>query len=162
MKKIIFIIAFVVSLTSNGQFGIQRKDEYKASNGITYHEGDKVKLGLGSGLNGTFAYIKSSGLMDNNQTAPSNYSNTTVVVKKIKEYNSKTYLAVVAQGMMNYMIDIDGAIASCEIVDCKKADPSQAKANKYDQLKKLKELLDSGAITQEEYDKEKKKILEEN
>ncbi len=31
--------------------------------------------------------------------------------------------------------------------------------DKYDQLKKLKELLDAGAITQDEYDSEKKKIL---
>ena len=161
MKKITFILAFVISLKSNGQFGIQQKDDYKASNGITYREGDKVKLGLGSGVNGAFAYIKSSGVMNNNQHAPSNYSNTTVVVKIIKEYNSKTYLAVVAQGMMNFMIDIDGAIASCEIVDCKKNDSTQVKPDKYEQLKKLKELLDSGAITQDEYDKEKKKILEQ-
>lgn len=161
MKKITFILALFVSLESNGQFGIQRKDEYKATNGITYHEGDKVKLGMGSGINGTFAYIKSSGIANNNQPAPSQYFNTTVVVKKLKEYNSKTYLAVEAQGMLNYMIDIEGAIASCEIVDCKKNEPTEMKADKYERLKKLKELLDSGAITQEEYDKEKKKILDQ-
>jgi hypothetical protein len=33
--------------------------------------------------------------------------------------------------------------------------------DKYDKLAKLKKLLDDGAITQEEYDREKAKILEE-
>lgn len=33
------------------------------------------------------------------------------------------------------------------------------KLSKYDELEKLKELLDSGAISQDEYDKEKEKIL---
>ena len=35
------------------------------------------------------------------------------------------------------------------------------KEDKYDKIEKLKKLLDSNAITQEEYDLEKKKILEE-
>lgn len=36
-----------------------------------------------------------------------------------------------------------------------------ASSDKYDRLKKLKELLDSGAINEDEYEKEKAKILEE-
>lgn len=36
---------------------------------------------------------------------------------------------------------------------------SFASENKYDQLGKLKDLKNSGAITEEEYEKEKKKIL---
>ena len=38
---------------------------------------------------------------------------------------------------------------------------TEVKEDKYDKLEKIKKLLDSGAITQEEYDSEKKKILEE-
>ena len=34
--------------------------------------------------------------------------------------------------------------------------------NKYEQLEKLKKLLDSGAITKEEYEREKEKILKGN
>lgn len=46
----------------------------------------------------------------------------------------------------------------------KKSDDKQeitidAKSNKYDQISKLKSLLDSGAITQSEFDSEKSKIL---
>ncbi|NOT11950.1 MAG: SHOCT domain-containing protein [Methylococcaceae bacterium] len=43
------------------------------------------------------------------------------------------------------------------------AKPSSATApqDKYDRLSKLKTLLDAGAITQQEYEEEKKKVLSE-
>jgi hypothetical protein len=42
------------------------------------------------------------------------------------------------------------------------ADKNVPTESKYTKLEKLKSLLDSGAITAEEYEKEKKKVLEEN
>ena len=39
---------------------------------------------------------------------------------------------------------------------------NSSSSNKYDELKKLKELLDNDAITQEEYEKEKQKVLSKN
>lgn len=41
-----------------------------------------------------------------------------------------------------------------------KTKPTISKTNQYDDLSKLKELLDSGVITQEEFDQKKKQILE--
>lgn len=41
-------------------------------------------------------------------------------------------------------------------------DKSKIESDKYDKLAKLKKLLDDGAISKEEFEKEKKKILEEN
>ena len=43
----------------------------------------------------------------------------------------------------------------------KKNNVSLAKSDKYSDLEKLKKLLDDGALTKEEYEKEKKKILDE-
>ncbi|MDP2028178.1 MAG: SHOCT domain-containing protein [Thiobacillus sp.] len=42
-----------------------------------------------------------------------------------------------------------------------KASPPAAPQDKYDRLSKLKALLDTGAITQQEYEAEKKKVLSE-
>jgi hypothetical protein len=167
--KSIVLIAFVIGCII--ECSAQKKDEYKASNGITYKIGDKIKLGQGSGLNGSFVYLTVSGwaaLADPNEakagSIPARYSGMAIVIKKIKAMKlkgvEKVMFSVGAGNISNYSLDIEGAIASCEIEDCKK--PNQQTSDKYDRLKKLKELLDSGAITQAEYDKEKEKILSEN
>ncbi len=53
---------------------------------------------------------------------------------------------------------IEDAIPSCEIADCK-TKPAKMSEDNLDKLKKLKALLDSGALTVAEYETEKKKIL---
>ncbi len=62
---------------------------------------------------------------------------------------------------MRYTGFIDDAIEACEVKPCKSTDSvTQATAGSVaDEIKKLKGLLDSGAITKEEYDAQKKKLL---
>ena len=89
-----------------------------------------------------------------------------VTLKKIKKYNYKrykgVYFTVGGGNITNYTIDIENAIKSCEIEVCNdKKEVAESKPDKYDQLAKLKKLLDDGVLTQEEYDAEKKKILEQ-
>lgn len=164
------LFAFFLLLTN--ECLAQRQDLYNAPNGISYHEGDTVKIGRGSGLNGSFVYLTFGGWVqytDPNLAQSGNVSSAIsgfgVVIKKIRRTTlkgvSKVYFTVGAGNISNYYLDIDGAIASCEVVPCKNAAEATqpAKPDKLDQLKKLKELLDTGAITQEEFDTEKKKIL---
>ena len=143
-------------------------EEYKASNSITYHIGDTIKLGRGSTPTGDFAYFQVGGVMTSTSTDLNAnntgriFSGSNVVIKKIREYNKKgaqKVLFVVGAGTFtNYNLWIEDAIATCEIEDCKKIDIAE-KSDNLDRLIKLKKLLDSGAITQNEYDAEKKKIL---
>jgi len=154
---------------------------YEASNGERYRVGDTIKLGRGSGVNGQFLYVQMGGwlaTMGYNQdkgqdqlNLPRGIAGTKVVVKKIKRYTYRgtvKYSFVVGGGnITNYNLDIESAIETCEVVPCKPPEPipvtiTQPKPDKYDQLKKLKELLDSGAITKEEYEIEKKKVLDGN
>jgi hypothetical protein len=86
------------------------------------------------------------------------------VIKKIGNWKRKgadrIFFTVGVGLLTNYYLFIEDAIATFEIVVCKSSDqPAAAASDKYDQLKKLKDLFDQGVINQEEYDKEKKKIL---
>lgn len=155
--------------------------EYKASNGVTYHVGDTLRLGLGSKADGSFLYIEDKGPLGGlgafgnlgpgrNQPArslPKDYANVGAVIKSITKSSAngvqKYIFSVNPGGPMRYTVYIDDAIAACEVKPCK-SDASASAATTgsvADEIKKLKALLDSGAITKSEYDAQKKKLLGE-
>ena len=77
---------------------------------------------------------------------------------------SKVYFVVGGGSITNYWLMIDDALATGEVIDPTKKNMENNKQNttgsKADKLRELKELFDEGILTQEEFDKEKKKILE--
>jgi len=105
------------------------------------------------------------------------------IVKEIFIYGTKrggyTMMARVGVGdMANYWIELDNAIEASEIlapgqyalhqknnnIQTSASNTTiinQAPTDKFDKLKKLKDLLDSGAINQSEFDEQKKKLLAE-
>lgn len=173
MKKITLLIITVLMMNIvHAQDKVEKLEEYTASNGITYKVGDEIKLGRGSDTNGKFVYVNIGGWgmstdAETNRLGAAN-SGLIVTVKKIKSYNYKrykgVYFTVGGGNLTNYNLDIENAIATCEIEDCKKEGESAANSttDKYDQLKKLKQLFDDGILTEEEYNVEKKKLLETN
>jgi hypothetical protein len=70
---------------------------------------------------------------------------------------------VLLSGFVRYEVDVENAIKFGEIVVPDEFKPKLETANQTlsaaDEIKKFKALLDSGAITQEEYDAKKKKLL---
>jgi len=173
MKKLLFILliapfcVFAQDMTS-----------YKAANNITYHIGDTVHLGKPSTPDGNFKYFEVGGWnavvsRGHNMRIDETYSNRAVVIKSIKKGHvtvhepgrppmpgngpEKLWFVVGAGSISNFNLYIDDAISVCEVTPC------QAKAtgvvNVADELLKLKKLLDSGGITQAEYDAQKKKLL---
>ncbi len=154
--------------------------EYTASNGITYKVGDEIKLGRGSGQNDEFVYVNISGWgavmaaqqdPNFNTRLGSGNSGLIVTVKKITKYNMKRYKGVYfvigGGNITNYSLDIENAIKTCEVENCikevQKVEIVGGQSNdRYDKLKKIKELKESGVLSSEEYEAEKKKILEEN
>ncbi|MEZ0182664.1 SHOCT domain-containing protein [Flavobacterium oncorhynchi] len=160
MRKVILLLFFTTFLNAQGKI-----EEYTASNGITYKTGDTITLGLGSGGQGTFVYLKMSGWMAGTDTQiGSAYAGLNVVVKKIKVQKfkgaEKVYFTVGGGNITNYSLEIEEAIAVCEVKDCKRNnDPVQNSGSKYDELKKIKALFDEGVLSKEEYETEKKKIL---
>ncbi len=177
MKKITFLTIAFLTLNLMQAQKSEKLDEFTASNGVTYKVGDDFKLGRGSDTNGRFVYVNMGGWgaiagatnnanynADQNRLGAAN-SGLIVTLKKIKKYDSKrfkgVYFTVGGGNITNYTIDIENAIETCEIEICNDSkNVAQSTTDKYDQLEKLKKLLDSGVLTQEEYEVEKKKILE--
>lgn len=157
MKKALLIIIVVIA-TSHAE--AQELPEYTASNGVTYKPGDNIKMGRGSGNSGDFVYLVMGGMAQQN-VIHKNYAGRGVTLKRIKKFKSggqdKVAFIVGGGNITNYNLFIEDAIATCEVEACNRQ-PVEA-PDKFQKLKELKELLDSGALTQEEYDKEKQKIL---
>jgi hypothetical protein len=163
MKKILFIIPLLIPFLSKAQV-----TEYKASNGVNYHLGDTLRLGRGTKSDGTFMYFEDHGIIPNPRSTrnlPKDFANVNAIIKTMRKMSingtDKYIFTVNPGGPMRYTVFIEDAIEACEVKPCKV--PENAKQSSAgsvaDEIKKLKSLLDSGALTQAEYDAQKKKLL---
>lgn len=170
MSKTLLLLAsaILLSFSSLKAQKAEQLEEFTASNGITYKIGDQVKLARGSDTNGKFVYVNIGGWAISSNPEqnrlPATNAGLIVTIKKIKRYDTKRYKSVIfiigGGNITNYTMDIENAIATCEIENCKKGESvAQNPDDKYEKLKKLKELFDQGALTEKEYAEEKKKIL---
>lgn len=112
-----------------------------------------------------------------NNALPARYSGLSVEVNKITKRGNKkrgyVYYAIVKAGTLaRYEVDIENAIAKGEIVVPNEFKPKSKTAppivvevkqpiSVADELNKLKKLLDDGTLTKEEYEAQKKKLLEQ-
>ncbi len=171
MKKIVLALLLLMPFAGFAQ----KLKEYYASNGKTYHPGDTIHVGLGSMPDGSFKYIQINQLLpgppdprrSNSMNARKDMSGSNYVIKKIQNVkqmsgSDKTVITIRTGGLPTCDIWIEEAIASCEVTPCAdQKNGSSPKISVADELLKLKKLLDSGAITQAEYDAQKKKLLAE-
>jgi Short C-terminal domain len=171
MKKIFFMLLCLVPFIGSAQSVLK---EYHASNGKTYRPGDTIKVGLGTMPDGNFKYIQINELLPgpprrngNILNAHKDMSGSNYVIKKIKNETeasgtNKIVFTIKTGGLPTYDIWIEEAIASCEVTPCNDhktgTSPNFSVA---DELIKLKKLLDDGAITKDEYNTQKKKLLGE-
>jgi hypothetical protein len=160
MKNMLLLFCLILPFVGTAQ------TQYKASNGVTYHVGDTVKLGRGSKSDGSFLYFEDHGLIPNPRSVrnlPKEFANVGAVIKNIRTMRingvDKYMFSVNPGGPMRYTVFIDDAIAACEVKPCAEAGGATPVTSVADEIKKLKALLDSKAITQAEYDAQKKKLL---
>jgi len=161
-------------------------DTLIASCGFKVYPGQKLKMGYGTQDDGDFKYImlnqsgfaaimtstNNNGYNKQQQSLSRQCTNKIYEVQKIvKRGNKKNgyqYFALVLVGMgMRYQIDVDAAITSGELsvpdeFKPKKAEPVvivQQSTSVADELTKLKKLFDDGVITKDEFEAQKKKLL---
>jgi hypothetical protein len=189
MKKVLWaIIAVPFSVSAQNPVTISRdtiiynEPAIILSNDSIIQPGSTLKCGRGTLPNGSFKYLHTSrsswvAVMNSTQADPTagitplgkGYGGTFLQVKAIrKEGNKKRgyryYIKVGGGSIVNYEVDLEDAIATGEVVGRNVttipiASANPASQSPVDELKKLKELLDANAITQQEYDSAKKKIL---
>jgi len=160
------------------------------TSGFKVTEGQDLKIGIGSMPDGDFKFIRRNaaslwnyysttgyqGLANQANAFPRSQAGLSYKVKRIEKRGKKktgyVYYVVIATGLVKYEMDIDNAISSGELVvpDEFKPKPKNAvtvvevkqQISVADELTKLKKLLDDGVLTKEEYDVQKKKLLENN
>lgn len=160
---------------------------YTTKSGYEIAVGQNILIGVGSTPDGDFKFIRrnssslfayystngNQALANSANAFPRSQSGYKYIVKAIERRGDEkhgyvTYLKI-GSGIVNYEIDIENAISSGEIVV-----PEQFLKNEKsivmtppvqtfsiaDELIKLKKLLDDGILSQEEFDTQKKKLLE--
>ncbi len=177
MKRyLIFGCLFLITINQEtlAQIRGTRIDGPITVHGIDIKEGDTLHLGYGTLPNGGFKFIEqpSNALTGAPERilGPS-FSNLILVVKHFKAFENRkagTKLYAVAsprQGALNVAVDLLLAVDAGEVTGVndlsfpKKSVGQPTTSSVADELLKLKQLLDTGAITQDEFDTQKKKLL---
>lgn len=148
-----FILFFFITVTSFAQ------TEYKTTQGITYKVGDTLQIGQPIGISLSAGRWKTIFSKSGNEITNNNLINKKTFIKKIKIVDgiAQFYFRIYAT---DFYVNIDEGLAKGEIISpYNKLNALPDEEDKYDKLKKIKDLLDSGALTKEEYNSEKIKIL---
>ena len=163
--------------TLNDAYAFIKKNKYKTSAGWVISRGDELKLIKGSMPDKTFAFIsRNPDIYTTSQYNAPKLPNTfngrsAQVAQFLVAGSSKSGYYITATlkvgEMWRYVLDIENAIEAGEIevpAEFAKKTPPVTGTNTVslaDELKKLKELLDNGALTKEEYELAKKKVLDQ-
>ncbi|MBT9188084.1 SHOCT domain-containing protein [Zobellia russellii] len=157
----IFLLIIVSVNAQKKQIGV-----YKADNGVTYKLKDKITLNVGSDTDGTFNYVTMPLVSGDDKRGGRHLANSLFKIIGIEKYSGKkrTGVNIVAKkGLGLIHIDIINAIRTCEVTPCTQTSSTSPvvinESDKYDKLKKLKDLYDDGVINKDEYEAEKQKIL---
>lgn len=177
MKNLLFIFLLSLGLSATAQIPGKKIDgPIRLSNGLEVKVGDTIKLGAGSNsTTGDFRFIyqPANFLAGSRERQLSKaYTGAAFEVKLFKRNKTagnigESIITVIGiKGGFNNAVNLEEAIASGEIVEINSIDVRSQKngakgtvGSATDELKKLKELLDERAITQEEYEQMKKKII---
>lgn len=187
MKNLLFFTLLLLSLLSFAQQEAKlENDTLTTSTGFKVYEGLELKIGTGSMNDADFKFIRTNasslfryssttgyqGLANQGNSFRRENSGLVYKVKSIMARGSKkngyVYYVKIGRGLINYEVDLENAIRSGEIIVPDEFMPKSKNQtqvivteSKYDKLKKIKELKDSGILSDDEFLKEKEKIMAE-
>ena len=162
MRNIIIGLLMLISLTTTAQFGQRVEGGSVTWAGVTLHEGDTLHFGRGTLDNGQFRFLFF------NDGKHWDGSNFTLRINKFEIWDSprlgeRHYILFKWPLVGAHVSDLEGAINSGEITALNSIPftPSKVVNSVADELIKLKKLLDTGVLTQQEFDDQKKKLLKQ-
>jgi len=134
--------------------------EYISKDGASYKKGDTITLGKGSGTNGSFLYIQGKNAYAEIYNLDANMYNTKAIIKEFlingnKKEGFKVGIKTKGSFIQNQLIvnSVEDAIANGELKAF-----GMTSDEALTELKKCKDKLDLGLITQEEYAKKKTEL----
>ncbi|MFV8347991.1 hypothetical protein [Flavobacterium sp. ZB4P13] len=169
MKKLLLIAFLTISIcgytqeikytdlatSSRGEF-----TSYVSKDGSVYKIGDRIKIGKPS-ANATFAYItQGDGVLIGITQLPANSSGQETEIKKIFVVGNKrvgysvSFRTKGVSGLLNYSIAVENAIDTNEIKSF-----GMSSDDALTELKKSKDKLDLGLISQADYDLKKADLV---
>ena len=134
-------------------------ESYVSKDGSVYKVGDKIQFGSPSGTNGKFVIIQKMDIAGTVYVVGPEAINTSAEIKKIRITGTSragykaNFQTKGMTGVDNYFLNIEDAIAVGEIKSFGMTSDEALAA-----LKKAKDKLDLGLISQEEYDKIKAEL----
>jgi hypothetical protein len=140
--------------TTKGQF-----ESYVSKDGSVYKVGDKIEFGSPSGTNGKFVTIQKMDIAGTLYVVGAEAINTSAEIKKIRVGGTSragykvSFQTKGMTGIDNYFLNIEDAITVGEVKSFGMTSDQALAA-----LKKAKDKLDLGLITQEEYEKIKSEL----
>ena len=161
MKLLMLVLLFipVAGLAQSNEFGRVEHDTLYLNSGEKYWKGKEVRLGYGSNDAKGFEFITfNPWSLAGARPLESSWANLKMVVKGFKldgtkRSGKKLYLVTKGGNPATYWIDIVSALYQKEVVS------DIPITNLADQIKKLKDLKDNGALTEEQYNAALKKVI---
>jgi Short C-terminal domain len=172
MKKFITILLFL-PLISTAQTNGPRfvNDTLYTSSGYKIYKGLTLHFGTGTRTNGKFRFVNIK-----TDIASASLTNNFIVVKKMKNYGISVlgngYITIIgtikykdgSKGSVDIHMAFDRAIENSPNLPSELIVPDEYRNKKLlsvaDEIKKLNNLYEDGIITKEEFDIQKKKLLD--
>lgn len=170
MKKILIASSLFLALTAPtvgqdltsdnlAEHGRGWYDSYTASDGYTYRPGDTLRIGFPSGGNRFFSYLTyGDGLLVPIQPLPAAAAGREVFIGKIAVVGTKrsgyvVQIRTTGMSIGNYTIALEAALSTGEVKGW-----GMTSDEALSLLKKAKDKLDLGLITQDEFESKKAEL----
>ncbi|WP_104736183.1 SHOCT domain-containing protein [Hanstruepera ponticola] len=151
MKLFNLFVVFIFPLICGAQVS------YKTDSGIIFNIGDTLRIGSPLSHLGWKAIFRDADREKN--ISNKNFIDKEIVIKSIDTINKPVNFKFIIY-RKEFIVNIDDAIRNKEIIlQYNRSLAKRDLANKYELLKTIKDFLDNGTITKEEYEIEKQKIL---